>query len=166
MWSAHCQEEGFDELCLHRKPHLLPGAQSALREMSPCRRRSFQGISAVCLCYSFLPQEPRKHPLPLTKELSSDFSSLTTSSYCILLCSGLFWGFFWWCLKACRILVPQPGLNPGHDRESRGLTVDSVELPALLHYLLFPFYLFNMFYFLGNFFSLRSWLISPYICGF
>lgn len=73
---------------MHRKPHLLPGAQSALREMSPCRRRSFQSTSAVCL-FPFPSSGAKKASPPLTKELSSDFSSSTTSSYYwVLLCLG------------------------------------------------------------------------------
>lgn len=125
---------------MHRKPHLLPGAQSALREMSPCRRRSFQSTSAVCL-FPFPSSGAKKASPPLTKELSSDFSSSTTSSYYwVLLCLGfvvvLF--FFWRCLAVCRILVPQPGLNPGSwQGKHPERTVDSVGLPALLHYLPF-----------------------------
>ena len=56
--------------------------------MSPCRRRSFQSTSAVCL-FPFPSSGAKKASPPLTKELSSDFSSSTTSSYYwVLLCLG------------------------------------------------------------------------------
>ena len=144
MWSAHYQEEGSDELCLHRKPHFLPGAQSALREMSPCRR-SFQSISAVCL-FPFLSQEPRKHPLLLTKELSSVFSSSTTSSYYwVLLCLGFF-----------LVVVARSLQDLSSPTRIKPRVMPWTPWNSLLCFItsLFSFYLINMLYFLGSFFSL------------
>lgn len=114
--------------------------------------------SLLSASFLFLSQEPRKHPLLLTKELSSVFSSSTTSSYYwVLLCLGFFLVVV---ARSLQDLSSPTGIKPR--------VMPWTPWNSLLCFItsLFSFYLINMLYFLGSFFSLWLWLISPYTCGF